>query len=235
MDRWFERIGFAAQWAVETARSAAGAAAERAGGLVGSFAEEVEEAAESGADALSFDLSPGLLAGTATAWLAGRFLRPSEVSWTRAVLAGIVGTLLYDAEMLLDQRLSGRKFDTIGPLGEALTDDPQLRPWAGWAAHYAAGIGLAALYARYLNDRLPGPPVVRGALFGALDAATLSRGGLLPLLSRAVPGVTIPPGYAGLAYAPVPNAQSLLRHTAYGIGVGLVYRPAPRFESVLPH
>lgn len=219
MDRWLERLGFAAQWMVETARSAAVAASESAGDL----ADEAEEAVESGLEGLPFELSPALLGGLAIPWLAGRVFRPAEVSWPRAVAAGVAGTLLYDAVMVLDQRVSGRKFDTISPLGEALTDDPDLQPWAGWVAHYAAGVGLAALYARYLDERLPGPAVARGALFGVMDAATLAWGGLLPLLARAVPGVPVPPRYAGLAHTPTMTAQSLLRHTAYGIGVGLVY------------
>lgn len=219
MDQWLERLGFAAQWLVDTARSAAEAAGEGAGDL----AQDAEDAMEDGLDALPFSASPAMLAGAAAPWLASRLLHPAEVRWRRAVVAGVVGTLLYDATMLLDQRLTGRKFDTIQPLGEALTDNPDLQPWAGWVAHYAAGVGLAVFYARYAHERLPGPSVARGAVFGVLDAVTLTWGGVLPLLSRFAPGARIPPGYAGLAYSPTLTAQSLLRHTAYGIGLGLVY------------
>lgn len=220
MDQWLERLGFAGQWLVETARAAAHAATDAANHL----AEQAADAAEDPMEQLPAGVSPAFLAGAAGTMLAARLLQPSEVRWSRAVLAGVVGTLLYDAEMVLDQRLSGRKFDTIGPLGEALTDSPELQPWAGWAAHYAAGVVLAMCYARYLHDRIPGPPALRGALFGVVDAVTLEWGGLLPLLSRVVPGARVPPGYVGLAHCPGLTAQSLLRHTAYGIGVGLVYR-----------
>lgn len=221
MDRWLERIGYAAQWLSDTARAAAASASETAAGL----ADGAEDAVDAADDAMDEHpmAAPALLASTAGAWMAGRLLRPEEVRWSRAILAGIVGTLLYDAEMLLDQRVLGRKFDTIGPLGEALTDDPNLQRWAGWAAHYAAGIGLAVVYARYLHHRLPGPLPVRGAAFGVLDATTLAWGGLLPVLSRVVPDVPIPPGYSGLAHAPTITAQSLLRHTAYGVGVAVAY------------
>lgn len=225
MDRWLERIGYAAQWLSDTARAAAATASESAAHFAGGasdLADGVEEAAGDAMEELPM-AAPALLASTAGAWMAARLLRPEEVRWSRAILAGIVGTLLYDAEMLLDQRVLGRKFDTIGPLGEALTDDPSLQRWAGWAAHYAAGVGLAVVYARYLHHRLPGPVPLRGAAFGVLDATTLAWGGLLPVLSRVVPDVPIPPGYAGLAHARAITAQSLLRHTAYGVGVAVTY------------
>jgi len=224
MDRWLERLGYAMQWAVdgalhaaESAREAASRAAETAGSATESLAERGEEMLPEG-------LSPLVLAGTALGFLAPRFLPEGEVRFSRAVLAGIVGTLLYDAEMALDQRVFQRKFDTISPLGEALTDDPDLQPWAGMAAHYAAGVGLAVFYARYLHDRLPGPPIARGLLFGVVDAALLAWGGVLPVCSRVAPHVRLPIGFHALSHCPSLTTQSVLRHAAYGIGVGLLYR-----------
>lgn len=220
MERWLERIGYTLQWLSDEAR----ARMEQAGDMAAQLSSDARDmdVPEDAEPALGG--SAGVLAGAAGAWLASRLLAPNDVNWTRAVAAGVIGTLLYDATMLADQRLLGRKFDTIGPLGEALTDDPELQPYLGWAAHYAGGVGLALLYARYLHNRLPGTPAVRGAMFGLADAATLTWGGLLPLLSRFAPHVSIPTGYAALAHAPQFTARSAVRHLAYGVGVGVTYR-----------
>lgn len=226
MERWLQRLGYAAQWLGDTLQTAAHAAAEQTGELaedltdaVRDGAEEMEEHARSLPD---LGEAGGLLAATAGGWLATRLLAEQEVRWGRAVFAGVIGTLVYDATMLLDQRLLGRNFDTIRPLGAAFSDDPDTQRWAGWAAHYAAGVGLALFYARYLS-RLPGPPALKGAAFGLADVATLTWGGLYPLLNQVAPHIRVPPGYAGLAHAPAFTAQSALRHVAYGAGMASAY------------
>lgn len=218
MEHWLSRIGYGLEWLGGSLRQAVESAAD----TLAHGAEEVEDAITPDGDASPLQAAAALLSGGAGAWIAGRFLRPAEVAWSRAVLAGVIGTLLYDATMAVDQRVLGRKFDTILPLGEAVTDDPDLQPWVAWTAHYAAGVGLALFYARFLHERIPGPRVVRGAAFGIVDAATLQWGGLLPLLAHTT-SVPLPTGYRGLAAAPEFTIQSLLRHAAYGIGVGLVY------------
>lgn len=217
------KAGFWAERLANITAAASGQAAEAAEDA----ADEMDDAEDDVFDALGEHAPEGLtaFAGTlAAGWIAKRLLEPREVNWPRAVLAGIVGTLLYDLEMAVDQRLFGRKFGTIQPLGEAVADDEETAAVLGYAGHYAAGVGLAALYARYLYGRLPGTPLTQGAFFGALDAATLNWGGVMPMLSRVSPAVKLPLGYAGLSRDPEITAQTLLRHLAYGVGVGLVYR-----------
>lgn len=233
LSEWLERIGYTAQWISDAAQSMTEATA----GMVPEPEHWDEIDGEEIADALGglddWDEDPdadaalsgsaAMLATGASAWLANRLLQPRKVNWPRAVLAGVVGTLLYDVGMLIDQRVTGRRFDTIGPLGAAISDDPEVQQWAGWVAHYAAGIGLSVFYARYVYGRVPLPGAVQGAAFGAADAALLQWGGLLPVLSQAAPHVRLPAGYAGLAHEPELGAQSLFRHLAYGVGVGMVY------------
>jgi hypothetical protein len=219
MDQWLERLGFAVQWLSDGAR----AAMEAAGGVPEQLEDLADQALESDAAGPALGASAAALGATALSWAASRWLRPSEVVWSRAVLAGVIGTLLYDATMVVDQRVLNRKFDTISPLGEALTDDPEMQRWAGLAAHYAAGVGLAVLYARYLHGRLPGPRPLHGAAFGLLDAATLTWGGVYPLVQHAGGDLPIPATYAALAHSPAITAQSVLRHLAYGVGVAMVY------------
>lgn len=172
------------------------------------------------------ELIPGMPAAAAglAALAAARLLQPREVNWTRAIAAGLIGTLVYDVVMQVDQRLLGRKFDTIAPLGAAVTENEALQPAAAYAAHYTAGVGLALLYARYVYGRAPVPGVLQGMAFGAADAVALNWGGLVPVLARAVPTAELPPSFSALAASSTLSAQSLARHLAYGAALGLVYR-----------
>lgn len=227
MERWLERLGYAVQHVTNTVLAATGEAAETMAEGAGEVADELEldEAAPLGGAA-------GVLASAAGGWLATRMLGARDISLGRAVLAGVIGTVLYDAVSATDRRLAERKFDTIPPIGEAMTDDEDLQRWIDWAAHYAAGVGLAILYAKYVYGRLPLHPVAQGAAFGLVDAAAVSYGGIYPLLNRAVPGIALPPGYTGLATDPDLTARSALRHLAYGVGLGLVYQP--KEEGTIP-
>ncbi len=215
-NRVLYRIGYALERAGRAVISAATDTADAAADLGADAADVAEEHIPEGVATLA-----GTLAAT---WLARRMFRAREIRWSRAVLAGVVGTLLYDLERSLDQRAFGRDTDVVSATAAALTDDPDTQKWIGRAGEYAAGIGLATIYARHLYGRLPGSPLTQGLAFGALDAATLSWGGLLPLLNRISPEVRMPLGYAGLSRSPEISAQLLLRHLAYGAGVGIVYR-----------
>jgi hypothetical protein len=217
MDRWLYRLGYILEWVNDSARSAAETLAEEAAPLAGAVDDRLD------LDDLGVEAPALALGNLAAAWAAARFLPAGEVNWRRAALAGVAGTLLYDLAMTIDERLLEGRADTIGPLGAALTDDPEMQRWAGWAVHYAAGVGLAAFYARYLYHRIPGPPVARGAAFGLLDGATGTWGGLLPLLGRVAPDLAATP-FSSLAHPGRPTARTLARSLAYGIGVGLVYR-----------
>jgi hypothetical protein len=214
MERWLERLGYASQWVADTLREASAGVQERG--------EQLRDEADEQLPALS----PQLLAtaaGAAGTLLASRLLRAERVHWPRAVAAGVVGTLLYDAVAAVDQRLLGRKLDATSEAASHLTDDPEAQRWAAVAARYAAGVGLAVFYARYVHHRVPGPPALRGALFGGLDATTLKWGGLMPLLSRAMPEADLPAGLSALSDDPALGASTLARHVAWGVGVGAVY------------
>lgn len=229
MQRWLHGMGYALEWMRDEIQGAARFAADAAepADLRETFAELVEELREAperpSARGLA-DAALPLAASAAGGWLASRLLRPREVHLPRAVVAGLVGTLLYDLVAQLDRRVSGREFDTIRPLGEALTDREELQGIAGWTAHYAAGVGLAVVYGRFVYGRIPAPALVQGSLFGAIDAFALQWGGVLPLLSRVVPDAGLPSGLASLGSDPELTARSLARHLAYGAALGAIYR-----------
>jgi hypothetical protein len=155
-----------------------------------------------------------LMAGAAGAWLVARVLRPGPVSWTRVVIAGIAATFLADlaARTLDDGRGEEGASDRVGrPAG----DDPE-----ALLRRYGAGIALSAGYASLLYPRLPGPPLLRGLAFGALEVAASRRGGLVRLAAE-TPGLRFP--LQGLALPPEEDTGPLA-HLAFGLGLGLFYR-----------
>lgn len=237
LNEWIYRLGSVVERFRDVADNAAQHAAGHSRSGTETLAEEMDDFADDGfasdegfaddefthAEAAGFPGMPAAAAGLA-ALAAGRLLQPREVNWTRAIAAGLIGTLVYDVMMQVDQRVLGRKFDTITPLGAAITENEALQPAAAYAAHYTAGVGLALLYARYVYGRAPLPGVVQGMVFGAADAVALNWGGLVPVLARAVPHADLPPSFSALAHSSTLSAQSLARHLAYGAALGLVYR-----------
>jgi hypothetical protein len=154
-----------------------------------------------------------LMVGAAGAWLVARVLRPGPVSWTRVVIAGIAATFLADlAARTLDDGLGGTGADNRA---HDRADDPETL-----LRRYGAGIAISAGYASLLYPRLPGPPLLRGLAFGALEVAAAPRGGLVRLASE-TPGLQFP--LQGLAL-PLDDDAGPLASLAFGLGLGLFYR-----------
>jgi hypothetical protein len=150
-----------------------------------------------------------LMVGATGAWLVARVLRPGPVSWTRVVIAGIAATFLAD--------LAARTLDdgSHGARANGRADDPETL-----LRRYGAGIAISAGYASLLYPRLPGPPLLRGLAFGALEVAAAPRGGLVRLASE-TPGLQFP--LQGLAL-PLDDDAGPLASLAFGLGLGLFYR-----------
>jgi hypothetical protein len=153
-----------------------------------------------------------LAAAAGAAWLASRVLRPRGVSWPRVVIAGVAATFLAD--------LVGRALDPARPQGGeagALDADPEVL-----VRRYAAGIAMAAGYAALLYPRLPGPPLLRGLAFGALDVAASPRGGLAGLVAE-TPALRFPLQELVLPEdEPAPTGP--MAPLAFGLALGLFYR-----------
>jgi uncharacterized membrane protein YagU involved in acid resistance len=89
----------------------------------------------------------------------------------RAAIAGVLGTLAMTMLFFLEPLLGLPKMSEGGILSTVMSASVAHLPVGfvgGWIIHFAAGIGLALLYAAVVQPRLPGPSVVRGMLYGAL-------------------------------------------------------------------
>lgn len=157
----------------------------------------------------------GMVAGATAAWILARVLRPRPVRWTRVVVAGVAATVLADfAARTLDPELRDRR-----PL---LQDDPDVM-----FRRLAGGVAMAAGYASLLYPRLPGPPLLRGLAFGALEVAAAPSGGLVRMAADA-PGVRYPLQPLALEAEEDPGPVA---HLAFGLGLGLFYRDAEETED----
>ncbi len=222
MERLLERLGYASQWLTDTLRERAGAAVESGDHL----RDEADGLLERAGDLLPEGIRGEMVGAAATAagtWMASRYLVRGRVRWSRAVIAGVAGTLLYDAIDRVDRLRSGGISLEPRALRAMLADEGEDADWGDVGARYGAGVALALFYAGYLHHRLPGPAPMRGALFGALDAVALRWGGLLPLLERLHPELELPTGFATLGHSGPPTNTLIARHIAFGIAVGAAY------------
>jgi hypothetical protein len=200
-----------------------GAATGHAGPDAGVYHPEAGDLTDLGDHEDGLGHAGGLMVGAAGAWLVARVLRPGPVSWTRVVIAGVAATFMADlAARTLDDGPLGARADggadglAGGPgYGPARADDPETL-----LRRYGAGIAISAGYASLLYPRLPGPPLLRGLAFGALEVAAAPRGGLVRLASE-TPGLRFP--LQGLAL-PLDDDAGPLAALAFGLGLGLFYR-----------
>ena len=87
----------------------------------------------------------------------------SRLNVGRLVAAGLAGTAAITMLMLAAPLMG---FPPM-PIGEMLGQFLRIGSAAGWAMHGVIGLMLATIYAAVLAARLPGPPAVRGAIYGS--------------------------------------------------------------------
>lgn len=122
------------------------------------------------------------------------------INWKNAIIAGIIGTILFDLAGLL---LTGNWWDIPDLLG-AKTG---LGLAYGIGGHYGNGILLAILFAG-LEPSLWGPKWLRPIVFVTAEMIALVWLFMLPLLGA---------GVAGLDASPMMPLITFLRHIAYAI------------------
>ena len=144
-----------------------------------------------------------------------------EHHWTRAIVGGLVGTLAMTAVGLWIAPLMGLPpMNPADMLAGAMGGNMLL----GWSGHLMIGLVLALIYAM-VAPWLPGPPPVRGALYG-LAPWILAMVAVMPMMGM--------PVFGGAAE---PAIGSLVGHLVYGAILGGIYgdprpHPAPRPVAV---
>ena len=143
-----------------------------------------------------------------------------NVNFGRAALAGIIGTVMMTVVGLYAAPMMG--IPMMNP-AEMLADQMGGSAVMGWIAHFMIGVILAEVYAAVAGS-LPGPVVVRGALFG-LAPWLLAQVALMPMM-----GMGFFSGDMNMAMG------TLIGHIIYGGVVGAVYGepsqgPAPVSEA----
>ena len=144
-----------------------------------------------------------------------------NINFGRAALAGIIGTVMMTVVGLYAAPLMG--IPAMNP-ADMLADQMGGNAVLGWIGHFMIGVIFAEVYA-VVAGSLPGPVVVRGALFG-LAPWLLAQVAVMPMM-----GMGFFSGAMNLAMG------SLLGHVMYGGVVGAVYgepSPDPTSASVTP-
>ena len=130
-----------------------------------------------------------------------------EHKWTRAIAAGLIGTLVMTAVGLWMAPLMGLPpMNPANLLAGAMGGNLLL----GWAGHLMIGIVLALIYA-VVAPWLRGPPPVRGAIY-ALAPWLVAMVAMMPMMGM--------PAFGGAAG---PAIGSLVGHLVYGAIVGAIY------------
>ena len=135
-----------------------------------------------------------------------------NVNFGRAALAGIIGAAMITVVGLYAAPLMG--IPAMNP-ADMLADQMGGNAALGWIGHFMIGVIFAEVYA-VVAGSLPGPVVVRGALF-ALAPWLLAQMAVMPMM-----GMGFFSGAMNLAMG------SLIGHIIYGGVVGAVYgQPSP--------
>ncbi|HET9016822.1 MAG TPA: DUF6789 family protein [Thermomicrobiaceae bacterium] len=142
--------------------------------------------------------------------------RHDGIPW-RGAAAGLVAGVAFLAAMALDMRATGEPTNDLRMLaGLAPRGDRHWR-WLGTAIHFAnsAAVGVAFLQVR---GRLPGPGWLRGLLF--IQGENLALWPLVAAIDRVHPAIRA--GRLPRFNRPLPFAQEVLRHAAFGLVLGAV-------------
>jgi len=144
----------------------------------------------------------------------------------RAAVAGLVGTAAMTALLLVEPSIGLPKIAMGQVLSTSLgltTAHLSFGPALGWCLHFVIGMVLAVIYAWAFDARLPGPPIVRGMLYGAM-VFVVAQVVFMPLVG----GGFFSRGDLELI------TGSLLAHLLYGGVIGWSYHGG-RDERVLAH
>jgi hypothetical protein len=84
------------------------------------------------------------------------------------------------------------------------------------------GLGQGLLYGAVIEPRVPGPSVLKGALFGSAEYAADAAGGLVRILGAHAPQRRLP--FVGRMLEEIdPHDRVYLEHLAFGVALAILY------------
>ena len=146
----------------------------------------------------------------------GRRADPGIGGLVRAAAAGAVAALLVDL---------------VRPL---LRDDAALPGIDGeTAGHMLAGLAQGLVYGGVVEPRVPGPALLKGALYGTAEYAVHPFGGLSGILGSHTPHRKIP--FVGHLLDDLDGEdRAYLEHLVFGIALALIYESSPSSSGMVP-
>lgn len=142
----------------------------------------------------------------------------TRLNWTRAVVAGLFATGVMTAFMVMAPAMGLPPMNVGAMLGSVMGGSLAL----GWMAHFMIGAVLAIGYAALFATRLPGPGLLRGAVFG-LVPWLVAQIVVMPMMGAGLFGGSFGAGFG-----------SLMGHLAYGAILGSVYGAAGMRAAARP-
>jgi len=96
-----------------------------------------------------------------------------------------------------------------------------------------SGIGQGLVYGGVIEPRLPGPAVLKGALYGSVEYAVVPLGGLGGLLGSHAPQSRLP-FIGGLLDGLDGHERAYLEHLVFGIALALIYESSASSSGMRP-
>lgn len=133
------------------------------------------------------------------------------------VVSGLAAGAAFAAVLEADLRLTGRNVDDFIVLGRPFVRNRADARRAGIGIHAVNSIALATLYAM-IENRLPGPPWLKGTVFANVENLFLYPVTALENYHPAIQDGQVDPYFTWPAFW-----QSVPRHIAYGAVLGVLY------------
>ncbi len=125
-----------------------------------------------------------------------------------AIAAGVIATIAMTVMMMMGPMMGLPKME----IAKMLSMFMGLPLWAGWAAHFMIGTGLALFYAVVFANRLPFNRPIRGMIYGIVPWL------MAQLIVMPIMGMGLFSGSVVMA------GGSLMGHLLYGAVLGSIYR-----------
>ena len=211
---WF-RLGYA----LERAREGPPAAGRSLRGLAKRQAKPLKAEGESGPgpawpsiDSIVASGASAAVAKVLNGWKPQR--KASTLRLLRAGAAGAAAALLVDMLRPLIRGEPG-----VGPLDKETVD------------RLIAGIGQGLVYGAVVEPRIPGPTLVKGALYGTAEYAVDPVGGLSRLLGPHAPQHRLPV-IGHLLEDLDPHDRAYAEHMVFGVALALLYGSSPSSNGI---